>query len=116
MFEGVPVVLLHTTGAISGRQRITPLVPLVPGERVFVFASNAGAPNHPDGYHNLVKDPQVIVAFGAGGFTVTARVVDGPERDRIITRQIELYPNFAECQQRTARTIPVVELVRVRKS
>jgi deazaflavin-dependent oxidoreductase (nitroreductase family) len=112
MFEGVPVLLLHTTGAISGEQRITPLVPLMQGERMFVFASNAGAPNHPAWFHNLAKDPQVIVAFGAGHFTATARVLDGPERDRIITRQIELYPNFAEYEQRTARTIPVVELVR----
>ena len=82
------------------------------GERLFVFASDAGAPHHPDWYHNLVKNPTTTVEFGGDRFSATARVIDGPERDRIVARQIELYPNFATYQAKATRTIPVVELVR----
>ena len=114
IFEGVPVVLLRTTGARSGTERITPLIPLQDGERLFVFASDAGAPHHPDWYHNLVENPTTTVEFGGDRFSATAKVIDGPERDRIVARQIELYPNFATYQAKTARTTPVVELVRAR--
>jgi deazaflavin-dependent oxidoreductase (nitroreductase family) len=110
IFEGFPLVLLHTTGARSGKQRVTPLVPLVDGESMFVFASAAGAPNNPDWYHNLVENPQVTVELGIECFTATAVVIDGPARDRIVAKQIELYPNFVDYQTHTTRTIPVVEL------
>jgi deazaflavin-dependent oxidoreductase (nitroreductase family) len=112
VFEGVPIALLHTTGARSGTERITPLIPLLDGERLFVFASNGGAPHHPDWYHNLVKQPLAAVEFGAEHFAATARLVEGLERDRILARQLARYPSFAEYLAQAGRAIPVVELVR----
>ena len=115
IFEGVPVVLLRTTGARSGGERITPLVLLLEGGRLFVFASDAGAPHHPDWYHEpgrrTRRRPSSSAAIASAP---PAKVIHGPERDRIVARQIELYPNFAAYQAKTARTIPVVELVRAR--
>jgi|GEM_PF-599321 len=53
-FEGSPVLLLHTTGAKSGRERVNPMMYLdLDGQR-YVFASKAGADTNPDWYHNLV--------------------------------------------------------------
>jgi hypothetical protein len=60
-FAGAPVVLLTTTGAKSGATRVNPLVALVEGDDLYVFASKAGAPTSPDWYHNLVANPQVEV-------------------------------------------------------
>jgi deazaflavin-dependent oxidoreductase (nitroreductase family) len=78
----------------------------------YVFASKAGQPTNPDWYHNLVAIPQVTVEIGTETFDATARVVTGEDRDRIYARQAELYPGFAEYQEKTSRVIPVVALDR----
>lgn len=112
MFAGAPVVLLHTTGRKSGKERVNPLVALPEGDRLFVFASYGGADNDPDWFHNLVAKPAVEVEYGAERFSATATVLDRTERDVIYAKQAELRPNFAEYQEKTTRVIPVVELVR----
>jgi deazaflavin-dependent oxidoreductase (nitroreductase family) len=80
------------------------------GDNLVIFASKAGAPTHPDWYHNLVANPEVTVEVGAGTVPVRARVADGDERERLWSRQIEVMPGFAEYQSKTDRTIPVVVL------
>ncbi len=112
MFEGTPIVLLHTTGAKSGKERTNPLVALHEGDRLFVFASYAGAEHSPDWYHNAVAHPNVSVEFGTDRYDATAKVLERAERDEIYAKQAALRPNFAEYQEKTTRVIPVVELVR----
>ena len=112
-FEGAPMVLLTTTGARSGQSHTTPLVPLVEGERVYVFASMGGAPKHPAWYFNLLAHPEVTVERGTEKYAAKATVVAGDERDRVFARQVALRPQFGEYQQKTKRTIPVVELKRI---
>ena len=111
-FEGAPMLLLHTTGARSGEERVNPMVYLDLDGRRFVFASKAGAPSHPAWYHNLVANPAVSVEVGSETYKATARPLDGEERDRIYAEQSRRMPNFAEYQEKTDRVIPVVELVR----
>lgn len=111
-FEGAPVLLLSTTGAKSGQTRVNPMMYLVAGGTTYVFASKAGQPTNPDWYHNLVANPGVTVEVGAETFKATARVATGEERDRIYAQQAELYPGFAEYQEKTSRVIPVVALER----
>jgi deazaflavin-dependent oxidoreductase (nitroreductase family) len=111
-FEGAPILLLTTTGAKSGQPRIAPMMYRSEGERVFVFASKAGAPTNPDWYHNLVAHPEVTVEIGVERFNAHASPVTGAERDRIYTEQATEYPGFAEYQEKTDRVIPVVELKR----
>ena len=112
-FEGAPVLLLHTTGAKTGQERINPMMYLNEDGRYFVFASKAGADTHPDWYHNLVATPEVTVELGTDTFEATATTLSEPERQRIYAVQAERYPGFAEYQSKTSRVIPVVELVRV---
>jgi deazaflavin-dependent oxidoreductase (nitroreductase family) len=112
-FAGAPLVLLTTTGARSGQPRTSPMMYLDDGGRRYVFASKAGAPTNPDWYHNLKANPEVTVEVGTDELRATAREVTGAERDRIYGHQAGLYPGFAEYQEKTARTIPVVELVPV---
>jgi deazaflavin-dependent oxidoreductase (nitroreductase family) len=111
-FEGSPMLLLTTTGAKSGLPRTAPLVSYREGDRLFIFASKAGAPTNPDWFHNISANPNVTVEFGPDTFEATATVVEGSERDRIYSAQATLMPGFAEYQENTTRVIPVVELVR----
>ena len=111
-FAGMPMVLLTSTGAKSGKPHTTPLVPYIDGDRVYVIASMGGAPKHPAWYHNVAANPNVTVERGTEKYNATARILEGPERDDIYARQSALLPAFADYQQKTTRTIPVIELVR----
>jgi len=112
-FAGSTVLLLTTTGAKSGLERVNPVVARVEDDRIYVFASKAGAPTHPDWFHNLVARPEVTVELGAERFAARAVVVEGAERDRIYAAQAAEFSNFAEYQEATDRVIPVVLLERV---
>ena len=112
-FAGAPVLLLTTTGAKRGQPRTAPVMYLAEGDRMYVFASKAGAPTNPDWYHNLVANPTASVEVGEERYDVKATVVTGAERDRVFAKQAELYPGFKEYEQKTTRTIPVVALDRV---
>lgn len=109
-FEGAPMVLLTTTGAKSGKNRVNPVMYLAEGDRIYVFASKAGAPTSPDWYHNLVAHPNVTVELGTDRFEAVATPVDEGERDRIYAEQASRYPGFAEYEANTDRVIPVVAL------
>src|SRR5262245_32549195 len=111
-FEGAPMLLLATTGAKSGAQRINPLVFLPDGDRFVIIASKGGAPSNPDWYHNLVAHPDTTIEVGTETIPVTAVVVTGEERDRLYAQQAALRPAFAEYQTKTTRRIPVIALQR----
>jgi len=111
-FEGAPLLILHSTGAKSGKTRLAPIVYQQVGDSWAVFASKAGAPDNPDWYHNLLANPSATIELGTDEVPVTARVADGDERETIWSKQKELMPGFAEYEQKTDRTIPVVILDR----
>ena len=113
-FEGAPMLLLTTTGAKTGRRLTSPVVYARDGDRLLIFASNAGVPTHPAWYHNLVANPTVTVEVGAETFEARATVVTGEERDRLYAEQAKRMPGFATYQQNTTRVIPVVALERQR--
>lgn len=111
-FEGAPMVLVTHTGARSGTQRTTPLMALVEGDDLVIFASKAGAPDNPDWFHNLVANPDATVEYGADTLAMRARVAEGAERDDLWTRQKAAYPQFQGYEDSTDRVIPVVVLER----
>jgi deazaflavin-dependent oxidoreductase (nitroreductase family) len=111
-FEGGSMVLLHSTGARTGQERVHPLVYLPVDDGIAVFASKAGAPTNPDWYHNLVANPRAVVEVGTETYPVTARIAEGEERERIWSRQKELMPGFADYETKTTRRIPVIVLER----
>jgi deazaflavin-dependent oxidoreductase (nitroreductase family) len=109
-WEGRPLLLLTTTGAKSGKVHTTPVMYLREGDRVFIFASKGGAPTHPDWYHNLVAHPDVTVEIEDKTYRAIAKPVTGEKRDQIYARWEERYPQFREYQEKTSRSIPVIEL------
>jgi len=110
-FAGAPVLLLHTTGAKTGRERVNPMMYLDLDGHRYVFASKAGADTNPDWYWNLVAHTDVTVEVGTETYEVSARPVTGDDRDRVYSEQARRYPGFAEYEQKTSRVIPVVELI-----
>ena len=110
-FADKSVLILHTTGARSGLERVTPLVYRREDDRIFIFASKGGSDSHPDWYYNLKANPAVTIEVGTDASPATAVEINGQERDAIYTRQGEDIVNFAEYQAGTERTIPVIELV-----
>ncbi len=112
-FAGRQVLLLTTTGARSGAQRLAPLVYTRDGDRYVIVASKGGAPDHPAWYRNLLANPVATVEAGGETFRARATVIDGAERDRLYARHAAMHPSFTEYQQRTSRVIPVVVLERM---
>lgn len=111
--RGRTVLLLHTIGAKSGKEHVTPVAHTRDGDRYVIIASKGGAPNHPDWYYNIVANPKITVEVGAEKFEVKATVAEEPERTRLFNQMSAVMPGFAEYQKKTARTIPVVVLTRV---
>ena len=110
MFEGAPLLILHTTGAKSGAKRESPLMYLSQDDRLFVFASKAGAHSHHDWYYNVKADPSVTVEIGTDRIDKTAVEVGSAERDTVYAEQASRFPQFGEYAAGTDRTIPVIEL------
>jgi len=116
-FRTIPLLLLHHTGARSGRSYINPLAYLDDGGddggRWVIFASKAGSDTNPDWYHNLVAHPDVMVELGGQPpVAAKATVAQGAERERLYDAQVAKVPVFAEYRAKTSRVIPVVVLER----
>lgn len=107
------LLLLTTTGARSGQPRTVPLGYGRDGDRLIVVAANAGAPAHPDWYHNLLANPDVTVELPGERFAARAVVLERADREHIIARQGEIVPWLPAQQQKTSREIPIVAFERV---
>jgi deazaflavin-dependent oxidoreductase (nitroreductase family) len=113
-FEGASMLLLHSRGAKTGRERVNPLVYLPDGDRFVVFGSKGGAPTHPDWYRNLVANPDVEIEVGAQTIPVRAiEIQDDAEREALYARQVDRRRSFAEYPSKSGgRRIPVIALER----
>jgi deazaflavin-dependent oxidoreductase (nitroreductase family) len=111
-FEGAPMVLVHTTGARTGAERVNPLMYLPDGDRYLIFASKGGADTHPAWYRNLLAHPDIEIEVGDETIPVHAEELKGAERDEKYAEQARRYPGFAEYQKKTSRVIPVIALTR----
>ena len=108
MFDGSTLLLLHHTGAKSGRSYVTPLVYRPDGEDYVIYASKAGAPTNPGWYHNLKAHPQVTIEVGTETLSAVVSEATGDERERLFQAQKESAPQFAEYEKKTDRVIPVM--------
>jgi len=108
--RGMPVVVLTTRGARTGKVRKTPLMRVEHEGRYAVVASLGGAPKNPVWYHNVVADPRVRLQDGPAVYDLVARQVHGAERDTWWARAVAAYPDYADYQVRTTRQIPVFVL------
>lgn len=108
--KGMPVVLLTTVGAKTGKLRKTPLMRVEHDGEYAVVASLGGAPKHPAWYHNLVANPRVALQDGPEKKEYIAREVHGDERALWWERAVATWPDYDAYQRKTSRSIPVFVL------
>ncbi|RKE12710.1 nitroreductase family deazaflavin-dependent oxidoreductase [Catellatospora citrea] len=107
---GLPVIILATLGAKSGKIRKTPLMRVEHGGRYAAVASLGGAPKHPVWYYNVLQHPTVELQDGPRRREMTAREVTGEEKAQWWDRAVAAYPPYADYQKKTDREIPVFVL------
>jgi len=106
----LPVLMLTTTGAKTGRRRTSPVLAFPDGDAFFLIATNYGQGHHPGWVHNLRQNPRASVTFEGLTRQMTARELTGDERERVFERGLTIYPGFGAYRKRTTRTIPVLRL------
>lgn len=111
--RGMRLILVHHTGAKTGRERISPLFHQAVDDGWAIFGTHGGSPRHPVWYHNLMANPRTVVEVGAERVPVVARLAQGAERERLWAKEVALVPKFAEFEAAAGRQIPVVVLERV---
>jgi deazaflavin-dependent oxidoreductase (nitroreductase family) len=111
VLTGLPVVMLTTTGAKSGKPRTVPLVGMSDGDKVVVIASNYGQTHHPGWYYNLRAHPQATLELPGRSGRYVAREATPAEWQIYWRRAADLYIGFPAYQQRThGRPIPIIVL------
>jgi deazaflavin-dependent oxidoreductase (nitroreductase family) len=112
-WTGIPLILIHHTGARSGIERVTPVAyHPQPDGRLAIWAANGGSPAHPNWYYNLKAHPGITAEVGAQAFPVLAQELDGTARAGLWAKLVAVYPQLAEAQARTTRQIPLFVLTR----
>ena len=109
-FDGATLLLLTTTGARSGQQRVNPVMYFPVDGKVFVVGSYAGADVDPAWVHNLRANPRARVEVGTTDYDVIARELPTAERDELYPKVVEAAPGFGDYQSKTSRVIPLFEL------
>src|ERR1700730_7464304 len=80
-FQGADILLLHHTGARSGRERVAPLALQWVGASFAVFPAKPGEQENAPRSHTLMANPETFVKVGARTVAVRARVAQPAERD-----------------------------------
>jgi deazaflavin-dependent oxidoreductase (nitroreductase family) len=111
-FDGIPLLLLMTTGVKSGQPRLSPLAYLTIDGRTIIIASFGGADVNPAWVHNLRANPRANVEVGTQTYEVIARELPPEERDDVFGKVVAVAPGFGDYQSKTGRVIPLFELQR----
>lgn len=111
-FEGSTLLLLHTTGAKSGQERVNPVMTFSIDGKQLIVGSYAGADVDPAWLHNLRAHPNAHIEIGTDSYDVVARELPRDERDAVYPHIVAQAPGFGGYQDKTTRVIPVIELQR----
>jgi F420H(2)-dependent quinone reductase len=104
----LPVIIVTNRGRKTGAIRKTPLMRVADGNNYILVASQGGAPQHPQRYHNLKADPNVEIRDKTEVYRMRVReVVDPAERERLWRIAVDAFPNYQEYQKKTDRLIPI---------
>lgn len=114
IWQGVPCLLLTTTGRKSGSQRRCALIYGTDGNDYIVVASRGGDANHPLWYKNMLDEPVVTLQVKGDVFQATASTVaEGTDRDRLWNAMAAIWPDYNTYAEKTDRRIPLVRLARI---
>jgi F420H(2)-dependent quinone reductase len=108
--NGLPVVILTTTGAQSGSIRKNPVMRVEKDGVYAAIASYAGNPRNPQWYYNLVAHPEAAVQDGPTVRRVLARELAGTEKQAWWDIAYALNPAYARYRSSAGRDIPILAL------
>ena len=108
--QGLPVLLLTTTGRKSGKPRTVPLGYLRDGSTYVIIASYGGLPRHPAWFFNLQSHPEANIQAKKVQVQVRAELANPEKKRELWARLLEVAPGYANYQKRTSRDIPMVIL------
>jgi deazaflavin-dependent oxidoreductase (nitroreductase family) len=110
LWNGVPTLLLSTTGRRTGEPRTNALIFGRDGDDYLVVASMGGAPQHPQWYLNVTAHPEAEIQVRGDHLRVRAHTAGDDEKARLWQIVTGVWPNYDVYQTRTERVIPVVVL------
>ena len=110
IWNGVPTLLLTSTGRRTGQKRTSALIFARDADDYLVVASHGGAPKHPQWYLNLQANPDAEIQVKDQTLGVVARTASAEEKPRLWKIVADVWPNYDVYQSRTDRDIPVVVL------
>jgi deazaflavin-dependent oxidoreductase (nitroreductase family) len=105
-----PILILHHRGRNTGKERATPVLYLADGNDLVVVGSKGGTDKDPHWFRNLIAGGETEVEVGRDRRRVRPRLAEPAERERLWPRLVDMYPDYAEYQTFTDRTIPVAIL------
>ena len=109
-FEKATLLVLHTTGAKSGKERVNPVGAFRYNDMLLIAGSNNGADVDPPWAHNLRAHPRAHIEIGTDAYDVEARELPRDERDPAYAHIEETTGGFGGYQAMTDRIIPLFEL------
>ena len=107
-----PMILLTTTGRISGQPRVTPLLCHPDGDRYLLIGSNGGDDRAPQWVQNLLANPEASIELDGETIPVRATIATPEEKKTLWPKATAAYKGYDGYQRRTSRDIPVVILTR----
>ena len=104
---GIPIVIITSRGASSGKIRKFALMRVEHEGEYALVASVGGRPQNPGWYHNLVAEPHVMIQDGPEAKDYTAEFVGDDDRTAWWERAVEVFPTYTDYADKTDRVIPV---------
>jgi deazaflavin-dependent oxidoreductase (nitroreductase family) len=102
LVSGIPVVMLTTTGAKSGRSRTAPVLGIPSEGELAIIASNFGQYRQPGWYHNLRAHAEAEIVIDGNRRRVRAEEALGERREEIWREGLRVYPGFGQYERRAA--------------
>ena len=102
LMAGLPVIMLTTTGAKTGKDRTMPLLGIPMDDDMAVIGSNYGQKSTPGWVYNLRAKPEAEVAHGSESVEVTARSATEAETERAFEAGAAFYGGFPEYRKRAS--------------
>ena len=110
LMNGKPCLILNTVGKKSGEPRQAAVIYGQTGKEFIVIASKGGSDTPPAWYVNLMAAGKADIQVKANKYSVIPRIAEGDERQQLWNQMVEIFPDYADYQQKTSRVIPVVVL------
>lgn len=108
--RGMPVIVLTTVGAKSGKLRKAALMRVEHDGQYAAVASLGGSPKNPVWHANVLAHPLVELQDGPSKWDMVAREIAGAEKAEWWARAVAAFPDYAGYQEKTEREIPVFVL------